>query len=129
MANTSLFQTTAGARAPKVDTRNEAGGLAYKLAPRQALAQLAATACLNHTFYATAEDQLQKILMLCEKVPTDFIARTALHCRQKGFMKDVPALLCASGHRPGCSSAWQDTWNLFLTPLSPSPSSHHSSKW
>lgn len=95
MANTSLFQTTAGARAPKADARNEAGGAAYKLAPRLALAQLAATGCLNHTFYATAEDQLQKVLQLCEKVPTDFIARTALHCRQKGFMKDVPALLCA----------------------------------
>ena len=37
----------------------------------------------------------QQVLKLCEKVPTDFIARTALHCRQKGFMKDVPALLCA----------------------------------
>ncbi len=28
-------------------------------------------------------------------MPTDFIARTALHCRQKGLMKDTPALLCA----------------------------------
>jgi 60 kDa SS-A/Ro ribonucleoprotein len=74
---------------------NEAGGRAYTLAPRQALAQFAATGCLNRTYYATAEDQLQQVLKLCEKVPTDFIARTALHCRQKGFMKDVPALLCA----------------------------------
>lgn len=95
MANTSLFQTTAGALAPKADARNEAGGAAYELSPRLALAQLAATGCLNHTFYATAEDQLAQILKLCEQVPTDFIARTALHCRQKGFMKDVPALLCA----------------------------------
>lgn len=95
MANTSLFQTTAGARTPKADAINEAGGLAYKLAPRHALAQFSATGCLKHTFYATAENQLQEALKLCEKVPTDFIARTALHCRQKGFMKDVPALLCA----------------------------------
>ncbi|TDU81442.1 SS-A/Ro ribonucleoprotein [Prosthecobacter fusiformis] len=95
MASKTLFQSIAGALAPKADTRNEAGGLAYQMTPRHALAQYAATGCLNHTYYATAEDQLQKILALCEKVPTDFIARTAIHCREKGFMKDVPALLCA----------------------------------
>ena len=95
MANKTLFQSIAGALAPKADRFNEAGGRAYSLAPRQALAQFAATGCLNRTYYATAEDQLQQVLKLCENVPTDFIARTALHCRQKGFMKDVPALLCA----------------------------------
>jgi 60 kDa SS-A/Ro ribonucleoprotein len=95
MANKTLFQSIAVALAPKADSFNEAGGRAYTLAPRQALAQFAATGCLNRTYYATAEDQLQQVLKLCEKVPTDFIARTALHCRQKGFMKDVPALLCA----------------------------------
>ncbi len=95
MANKSLFQTSAGAITPNANTRNEAGGLAYTLESRHALAQFAATGCLNRTYYATAEDQLAQVLKLCEKVPTDFIARTALHCRQKGFMKDVPALLCA----------------------------------
>ncbi len=95
MAHKSLFQTIAGSLAPKADALNEAGGRAYQLAPCQALAQFAATGCLNRTYYATAEDQLAQILTLCEKVPTDFIARTALHCRQKGFMKDAPALLCA----------------------------------
>lgn len=95
MASKSLFQSIVGALAPKTDARNEAGGLAYQFTPRHALAQYAATGCLNATYYASAEDQLAKVLQLCEKVPTDFIARTALHCREKGFMKDVPALLCA----------------------------------
>ncbi|GEP43456.1 vWA domain-containing protein [Brevifollis gellanilyticus] len=95
MANKSLFQTIAGALAPKADSFNEAGARAYSLSPSGALAQYAATGCLSQTFYASAEDQLAQVLKLCEKVPTDFIARTALHCRQKGFMKDVPALLCA----------------------------------
>lgn len=95
MANKSLFQSLVGAIAPKADARNEAGGLAYQFTPRHALAQYAATGCLNATYYASAEDQLTQVLQLCEKVPTDFIARTALHCREKGFMKDVPALLCA----------------------------------
>jgi len=95
MASKSLFQSIAGALSPKTDARNEAGGQAYHLSPRHALAQYASTGCFNQTFYASAEDQLQKVLKFCEKVPTDFIARTALHCREKAFMKDVPALLCA----------------------------------
>lgn len=95
MASKSLFQSFVGALAPKADARNEAGGLAYAFTPRHALAQYAATGCLNQTYYATAEDQLQKVLALCETVPTDFIARTAVYCREKGFMKDMPALLCA----------------------------------
>lgn len=95
MANKSLFRTVAGALAPKADSLNEAGGLAYRLTPHQALAQYASTGCLSQTYYATAEDQLSQILTLCENVPTDFIARTALHSRQCGYMKDVPALLCA----------------------------------
>ncbi len=95
MASKTLFPSAPGALPPKADRLNEAGGLAYSLEPRQALAQYAATGCLSHTYYAGAEDQLQQVLQLCEKVPTDFIARTALYCRQKGFMKDMPALLCA----------------------------------
>ncbi|HEY1081126.1 MAG TPA: RNA-binding protein [Prosthecobacter sp.] len=84
-----------GTLAPKADVRNEAGGVAYAFTPRHALAQYASTGCLNQTYYATAEDQLQKMLTLCEEVPTDFIARTAVYCREKGLMKDTPALLCA----------------------------------
>ncbi len=95
MANSTLFQSRPGQLAPNADTRNEAGGTAYTLPPRQALAQFAATGCLNGTYYASAQTQLDQILALCENVPADFIARTAVHCRERGFMKDVPALLCA----------------------------------
>lgn len=95
MANIALFSTTPGRIAPRTDAVNEAGGTAYALSPQAALAQYAATGCLNDTFYATAEDQLQKTLDLAAEVPTDFIARTAVYCREKGFMKDMPALLCA----------------------------------
>ena len=95
MANKQLFQSSSGPLAPRADAVNEAGGLAYQLDDCAALAQYAATGCLNATFYASAEMQLAEILRLAAKVPTDFIARTALYCRQKGFMKDVPALLCA----------------------------------
>ena len=96
MANKTLFQSLRGALLPKTDTTNEAGGPAYALAPKQALAQYAATGCLNSTYYASADDQLQKVLALAKEVDAEFIAKTAVYSREKGFMKDMPAVLCAA---------------------------------
>lgn len=96
MANKTLFQSLRGAFVPKTDATNEAGGPAYALAPKQALAQYAATGCMNSTFYASAEDQLQKVLALAKEVDAGFIAKTAVYAREKGFMKDMPAVLCAA---------------------------------
>lgn len=95
MASKTLFQSIRGAFLPKTNAVNEAGGTAYRMSPQQALAQYAATGCLNQTFYATAEDQLATVLVLCDQVESEFIARVALYARTKGYMKDLPALLCA----------------------------------
>ena len=95
MANKNLFQSLRGGLVPKTDAVNEAGGTAYALSPKQALAQYAMTGCLNATFYASADDQLQKVLAMAQAVDAKFIAQTAVYARQKGFMKDVPAVLCA----------------------------------
>jgi len=95
MANKSLFASTLGKLLPKADTRNEAGGLAYKLSPKQVLAQYAATGCFNSTFYASAEDQLAKVIDLASTVEPEFVAKVALYTRSKGHMKDMPALLVA----------------------------------
>lgn len=95
MASKTLFQTLVGKLLPKADVRNEAGGLAYQFDDKHALAQYAATGCLNSTFYASDEQQLATVLKLCEKVEPEFIARTALFAREQAFMKDMPALLCA----------------------------------
>jgi 60 kDa SS-A/Ro ribonucleoprotein len=95
MANKSLFQSLRGMLAPKADTANEAGGLAYRRSDKQALAQYAATGCLGGTFYAAAEEQLEATLKLCQTVEPEFIARTAIYARQRGHMKDMPALLLA----------------------------------
>ena len=94
MANTTLFQSIKN-RFTKTDTHNEAGGIAYTLTPKQQLAQLAATGCLNNTFYADAQSQLDQVLKLAESLDAEFIAKTAVYARQKGFMKDMPALLLA----------------------------------
>lgn len=108
MANKTLFKSLLGRLAPRADTRNQAGGLAYTRSPRQALAQFAATGCLNSTFYASADEQLGEILALTglpagpdpapapgEVVDPEFIAKTALYARRQAHMKDVPALLLA----------------------------------
>ena len=93
MANRTLFQSFIGPFLPRTDVRNEAGGAAYALTPKQALAQYAATGCLNATFYAQAETQLRDVLTLADTVTPEFLARTAVYCRERGYMKDMPALL------------------------------------
>jgi 60 kDa SS-A/Ro ribonucleoprotein len=96
MANTSLFTSSRGAYVPAADTHNAAGGIAYARGPEAALALYAATGCLNGTFYAGAEEQLETALQLCARVDPRFIAKTAVYARRTAFMKDMPALLLAS---------------------------------
>lgn len=95
MANKTLFQTVKGMLLPKTDTVNEAGGMAYKLSPKAALAQYAATGCFSHTFYADAGEQLEKVLELTRELDAEYIAKVAIYAREKGFMKDMPAFLAA----------------------------------
>ena len=95
MANKQLFASTRGALIPATDSRNHEGSPAYGYSPKHALAQYAATGCLNGTFYATAEDQLGTVLGLAGEVDAGFVARTAVFARRRGAMKDMPALLLA----------------------------------
>lgn len=95
MANKNLFQTVKGMFTPQTDTINKAGGTAYKLSPKAALAQYAATGCFNQTFYSEAGEQLEKVLDLAKECDAAFVAQVAIYAREKGFMKDMPALLVA----------------------------------
>jgi 60 kDa SS-A/Ro ribonucleoprotein len=95
MANKNLFGSTVGKMLPKTDAVNSELAPAYKLADKSALAQLAATGCLNATFYASAGEQLETVLKLAGNCEPEFVAKTALYARDKGYMKDMPALLCA----------------------------------
>ena len=96
MANPKLFKSLRGARVPKADARNDAGSVAYELSAKAGLARVAATGCLTPTFYASAETQLERVLELAARVDVDFLAKTALYARREGYMKDMPALLCAA---------------------------------
>lgn len=91
MANKALFK--AKTRLAKTNDVNEAGGTAYRFSAQHAIAQYAMTGCLNDTFYADAQVQLDKVLALCSQVEPEFVAKTALYARQHGYMKDMPALL------------------------------------
>jgi 60 kDa SS-A/Ro ribonucleoprotein len=95
MANKNLFGSIAGTLLPKPDAVNEALGPAYGLGAKHALAQYVATGCLNSTFYASAEEQLAMVVRFCAEVDAEFIAKTAIFGRERGRMKDAPALLCA----------------------------------
>lgn len=95
MANTNLFQTIAGKLLPKTDARNNEKAPAYAFSAEHGLAQYAATGCLNATFYASAEEQLGKVLDFASQASPEFVAKTAIYAREKGYMKDMPALLCA----------------------------------
>lgn len=95
MANKTLFQSMTG-RQSVADAVNEAGAPAFALTPKQTLAQYAVTGCLNGTFYADAESQLNRVLELASAVGPDFTARVAVYSRERGHMKDMPALLCAA---------------------------------
>ena len=79
MVNTQLFQTRPGAQLPAANTHNAAQAPAYAFSPRHQLAQLAATGCLSQTFYASAEDQLQRVLALAQGLePCPVMAALAL---------------------------------------------------
>ena len=95
MANKSVFASIVGKLLPRPDAKNYEGAPAYSLTPRHKLAQLAATGMLNRTFYAEAREQLDEINRLLPEIEPEFMAKTAIYAREKGFMKDMPALLLA----------------------------------
>lgn len=95
MANKNLFKSLVGKFIPATNALNEEHAPAYALSPKHQLAQYAATGCLNRTFYATADEQLAQVIALCAELDAEFIAKTAVFCRERGYMKDMPALLCA----------------------------------
>jgi 60 kDa SS-A/Ro ribonucleoprotein len=95
MANKQLFKSGRGAKVPPANTYNNAGGLAYSMSAEQALAQFAVTGCLNSTYYASDERQLEEVKALAAKCEPEFVARVAIYSRRKAYMKDMPALLCA----------------------------------
>jgi 60 kDa SS-A/Ro ribonucleoprotein len=99
MANKTLFASLRDALIPRTDTVNSENAPAYALSPKHALAQYAATGCFGRTFYASAGEQLARVLELCDAIADPqrarYVAQLAVYARTQSFMKDMPALLCA----------------------------------
>jgi len=93
MANKSLFSSIKSIL-PRTDSFNEAGGRAYQLTPRHALAQMAATGCFGGVYYASAQNQLDELRKLIGQVDDPvFLAKLAVYSRERAYMKDMPAAL------------------------------------
>jgi 60 kDa SS-A/Ro ribonucleoprotein len=93
MVNKSLFHS-ATSTLPRAESFNEAGGRAYALQPKHALAQLAATGCFNGAYYANAENQLTTLLALVDQVGENlYLAKLAIYSRERAYMKDMPMAL------------------------------------
>lgn len=94
MANKSVFATLAG-RLPIASARNAHGAPAHAYDATHDLAQMACTGMLGDTVYQSAEAELARVLALAEAVEPRFLAQAAIHAREAGHMKDMPAVLLA----------------------------------
>jgi 60 kDa SS-A/Ro ribonucleoprotein len=103
MPSAKLFPSNRTKKNP-TDTVNLAGGRAYSMPDRHALAQLAATGTLSRTFYATGKDQLDQVTEIVRRLfaadEHDYVLKTAVWSRERGLMKDVPGLLLTLAMTP-----------------------------
>lgn len=98
MANSKIFASASqgsSRHSHVANTVNNAGGIAYRLQDNAALAQLVLTGVVNDTYYTSAKAQLDDVSELANKVDPRFVAQLAVYARQHGYMKDLPAYLCA----------------------------------
>lgn len=94
MANPLLFRSLLR-DAPLAETQNHEGAAAFAFTPRHKLAQMVMTGCMNETFYASAQAQLNNVLAIVKDLDDRFLAQLAIYSRERGMMKDMPALLTA----------------------------------
>ena len=94
MSSKNLFASSTSA-VQLADTLNSAGGKAYSLSDKAALAQYAMTGCFNGTYYCSDQDQLKNMLNYTNKCDATFLAKLAVYAREEGLMKDMPAFLAA----------------------------------
>jgi 60 kDa SS-A/Ro ribonucleoprotein len=95
MANKSVFASLAGRLLPKATATNAHGAKAYAYDAEHRLAQLAMTGTAGGGFYQDAEAEVTALVAAAEAVEPMFLAKTAVHVRARGHMKDTPALLLA----------------------------------
>lgn len=93
--NKDVFKASQEIDVENLLTINHAGGKAYRLTSKQALAQMVNTGTFSNTFYADALEQLEQVLAFAMQTESEFLAKLAVYARQQGYMKDTPVLLLA----------------------------------
>lgn len=93
--NKDVFKASQEIDVENLLTINHAGGKAYRLTSKQALAQMVNTGTFSNTFYANALEQLEQVLAFAMQTESEFLAKLAVYARQHGYMKDTPVLLLA----------------------------------
>jgi 60 kDa SS-A/Ro ribonucleoprotein len=91
MANKRIFKSAR----PADMSRNLAGGVAYAMSDTAALTQYVMTGTFSNTFYADAEEDVERIVELAKNLDAEYLAKLAVFARERGYMKDAPALLVA----------------------------------
>lgn len=94
MANPLLFRSLLR-DAPLATDINHESAAAFAFTPRHKLAQMVMTGCMNDAFYASAQAQLNDVLTVAKDIEDLFLAQAAIYGRERGMMKDMPALLTA----------------------------------
>lgn len=79
----------------KANTRNDSGGVAYAMTHEHALAQYATTGMLDNRVLQSAEIQFDRVMQIAQNCSSEYIAKVAIYAHEKGFMKDMPAVLLA----------------------------------
>jgi 60 kDa SS-A/Ro ribonucleoprotein len=110
--NKNLFKTSS---VPVATTVNEAGGKAYSFTDEHALAQYVVTGCFNGTFYASSEEQLDKIKTLATGCSSEFLAKCAVYGHEVASMKDTPAYLLAMLTARGENALVSSIFNRVIT--------------
>jgi len=95
MANKSVFASMVGRLLPQADAKNAEAAPAYAYTDAHALAQLAVTGTFGGMFYQSPQQELARTVELAEAVEPRYLAQAAIYARQKGNMKDMPAVLLA----------------------------------
>lgn len=96
--NKSTLVAMAAINNPSPLVPNEAGGLGYKHSEKGQLARLVITGTSNDVFYADASSIMAQVTTLLGAMlvsDAQYIAKLAVYAREKGWMKDMPAILLA----------------------------------
>ena len=91
--NKDLFKSVASQTVGTETVRNNAGGVAYKIADKEAFVKLLSTITFRDSAYVSADTQLQDLIRLSKTVDDVFLAKAIVYSHEVAKMKDVPAVL------------------------------------